>query len=309
MLLPVGDASADGRAEQQAALRQAHTISLATGQPSEVVLRADGTYRLRAVCASVSHAAAAAAATGGRAGAAAVPTGHASGSAPQAALDRACAAMRAWVRACEARLPEAVAEQARRLLEASRDADGNGTVRGAHDAVPQQPLLREAAELAALVGVDAVAARLAAGELDEARLRRWLAQKRRLLGIQPLVAPYVCACAACADARGRWGVHARCFPSPPQRLWALPSRRAMVRVLRRANDGVGGVGGTSVRVRFTGGLAAKRRARPHACVRAWCFRPRGTCMARLDHSMLCVFDVNPAMPREKSHVVTLGESS
>ena len=206
MLLPVGDASADGRAEQQAALRQAHTISLATGQPSEVVLRADGTYRLRAVCASVSHAAAAAAATGGRAGAAAVPTGHASGSAPPAALDRACAAMRAWVRACEARLPEAVAEQARRLLEASRDADGNGTVRGAHDAVPQQPLLREAAELAALVGVDAVAARLAAGELDEARLRRWLAQKRRLLGIQPLVRR---TCARARRAGGRGGTAGR----------------------------------------------------------------------------------------------------
>lgn len=271
MVLPVGDASADGRAEQQAALRQAHTISLATGKPSEVVLRTDGTYRLRAVCASASRAAAAAAATGGRAGAAAVPTGHASASAAQAALDRACAAMRAWVRACEARLPEAVAEQARRLLEASRDADGNGTVRGAHDAVPQQPLLREAAELAALVGVGAVAARLAAGELDEARLRRWLAQKRRLLGIQPLVAPYVCACAACAGAGGRRGVHAtaRCFPSPSQRLWALPSRRAMVRVLRRANDGVGGVGGTSVRARFTGGgggEAAGEATRVRACV-------------------------------------------
>ena len=205
MLLPVGDASADRRAEQQAALRQAHTISLATGQPSEVVLRADGTYRLRAACASASHAAlSSAAAVGGRASAAAVPTGHASASAAQAALDRACAAMRAWVRACEARLPEAVAEQARRLLEAdeaSRDADGNGTSHDAHDALRQQPLLREAAELAALVGVDAVAARLAAGELDEARLRRWLAQKRRLPGIQPLVAPYACACTGCASAR------------------------------------------------------------------------------------------------------------
>ncbi len=117
--------------------------------------------------------------------------------------------MRAWVRACEARLPEALAERARRLDdardEASLDADGNGTVRGVHDAVPQQPFLREAAELAALVCVDAVAARLAAGELDEARLRRWLAQKRRLPDIQPLVAPYACACTACAGARATAG--------------------------------------------------------------------------------------------------------
>jgi hypothetical protein len=65
--------------------------------------------------------------------------------------------------------------------------------------------LREAAELAALVGVDAVAASLAAGELDEARVRRWLAQKRRLPGIQPLVAPYACACTACAGARATAG--------------------------------------------------------------------------------------------------------
>jgi hypothetical protein len=206
MLLPGGDASADARAAEQAALRQAHTISLATGQPSEVVVQADGTYRLRA--ASQAAAAVAAATTGGRAS---EQTEHASASAAaQAALDRACASMRAWVRDCEARLPRAVAEQARgRRLgdardEASCDADGNVTV---HDAVPPH-LLREAAELAALVGVDAVASQLAAGKLDEERMRRWLAQKRRLPDIQPLVAPYACACAACASGRAM-GVHAR----------------------------------------------------------------------------------------------------
>ena len=167
MLLPGGDASADAQAAEQAALRQAHTISLATGQPSEVVVQADGTYRLRG--ARASKAAAATTTTGGRASG---QTEHASASAAaQAALDRACASMRAWVRDCEARLPRAVAEQARgRRLgdardEASCDADGNGTV---HDAVPPH-LLREAAELAALVGVDAVASQLAAGKLDEAR--------------------------------------------------------------------------------------------------------------------------------------------
>jgi hypothetical protein len=207
MLLPGGDASADTRAAEQAALRQPHTISLATGQPSEVVLQTDGTYGLRDACTSRT-AAAAAAVTGGRASG---QTEHASASAAaQAALDRACASTRAWVRDCEARLPRAVAEQARgRRLgdardEASCDADGNVTV---HDAVPPH-LLREAAELAALVGVDAVAAWLAAGELDEARVRRWLAQKRRLPSIQPLVAPYACACAACASGRAM-GVHAR----------------------------------------------------------------------------------------------------
>jgi hypothetical protein len=202
MLLPGGDASADARAAEQAALRQAHTISLATGQPSEVVVQADGTYRLRGARASK---AAAAATTGGRASG---QTEHASASAAaQAALDRACASMRAWVRDCEARLPRAVAEQARgRRLgdardEASCDADGNVTV---HDAVPPH-LLREAAELAALVGVDAVASQLAAGKLDEERMRRWLAQKRRLPDIQPLVAPYACACTACASGRATAG--------------------------------------------------------------------------------------------------------
>ena len=203
MLLPGGDASADARAAEQAALRQAHTISLATGQSSEVVVQADGTYRLRGARASK-----AAMTTGGRASG---QTEHASASAAaQAALDRACASMRAWVRDCEARLPRAVAEQARgRRLgdardEASCDADGNVTV---HDAVPPH-LLREAAELAALVGVDAVASQLAAGKLDEERMRRWLAQKRRLPDIQPLVAPYACACTACASGRPM-GVHAR----------------------------------------------------------------------------------------------------
>jgi len=202
MLLPGGDASADTRAAEQAALRQAHTISLATGQPSEVVLQANGTYRLRAARTSRTAAAAAtAAATGGRAsGQAELASASA---AAQAALDRACASTRAWVRDCEARLPRAVAEQARvRRLgdardEASCDADGNVT---AHEAVPQH-LWREAAELAALVGVDAVAARLAAGKLDQERMRRWLAQKRRLPDIQPLVAPYACACTACASGR------------------------------------------------------------------------------------------------------------
>jgi hypothetical protein len=88
MLLPGGDASADARAAEQAALRQAHTISLATGQPSEVVVQADGTYRLRGARASK-----AAATTSGRASG---QTEHASASAAaQAALDRACASMRA----------------------------------------------------------------------------------------------------------------------------------------------------------------------------------------------------------------------
>ena len=209
MLLPGGDASADTRAAEQAALRQAHTISLATGQPSEVVLQANGTYRLRAARTSRTAATVAAAAT---AAAATATGGRASGqaelasasAAAQAALDRACASTRAWVRDCEARLPRAVAEQARvRRLgdrdEASCDADGNVT---AHDAVPQH-LWREAAELAALVGVDAVAARLAAGKLDQDRMRGWLAQKRRLPDIQPLVAPYVCACMACASGRAK----------------------------------------------------------------------------------------------------------
>ena len=200
MLLPGGDASADARAAEQAALRQAHTISLATGQPSEVVVQADGTYRLRGARASK---AAAAATTGGRASG---QTEHASASAAaQAALDRACASMRAWVRDCEARLPRAVAEQARgqrgRRDEASCDADQNVA---APDVVPPR-LWREAAELAALVGVDAVASQLAAGKLDEERMRRWLAQKRRLPDIQPLVAPYACACAACASGRATAG--------------------------------------------------------------------------------------------------------
>lgn len=167
-----------------------------------MVLQTNGAYRLCAAGASHTAAAVAAAATTG--GRASGQTENASASAAaQAALDRACASTRAWVRDCEARLPRAVAEQARvrRLGDArddtSCDADENVT---AHDAVPQH-LLREAAELAALVGVDAVAARLAAGELDEERMRRWLAQKRRLPGIQPLVALYACACAACASAR------------------------------------------------------------------------------------------------------------
>ena len=208
MLFPCGDFSADARAAEQAALRQAHTISLATGQPSEVVLQADGTYRLRG--ARASKAAAAAAVTGGRASG---QTEHASASAAaQAALDRACASMRAWVRDCEARLPRAVAEQARgrrgRRDEASGDADQNVA---APDVVPPR-LWREAAELAALVGVDAVASQLAAGKLDQERMRRWLAQKRRLPDIQPLVAPYACACTACASGRATAGGAAGLLP-------------------------------------------------------------------------------------------------
>ena len=205
MLFPGGDTSADARAAEQAALRQAHTISLATGQPSEVVVQADGTYRLRGVRASQ-----AAVTTGGRASG---QTEHASASAAaQAALDRACASTRAWVRNCEARLPRAVAEQARgqrgRRDEASCDADQNVA---APDVVPPR-LWREAAELAALVGVDAVASQLAAGKLDEERMRRWLAQKRRLPDIQPLVAPYACACTACASGRATAGGAAGLLP-------------------------------------------------------------------------------------------------
>jgi hypothetical protein len=116
------------------------------------------------------------------------------------------------VRDCEARLPRAVAEQARgqrgRRDEASGDADQNVA---APDVVPPR-LWREAAELAALVGVDAVASQLAAGKLDEERMRRWLAQKRRLPDIQPLVAPYACACTACASGRAMAGGAAGLLP-------------------------------------------------------------------------------------------------